>query len=359
MQHSKFDQVNTTGRMNAKYSIIFNIVDHSDKRKQVQILRVTVDGNKRCRPCLQSKAMSTQIVDESSSLHSPASSENQLFDDPDADIILRSCDHREFRVLKFYIIKVSPVLRDLIESALSSHAANPTASLPSVQLSDSGTTLSSLLTFILPMLPAPPSAIEQTVLLLSAAQKYEMYSILSRIRTFLSSQDPPFIRPETAFKVYTLAQTYELRQEALQAARSTLTFSFTLEDLEGELCDTPGVHIRELWKYHQGVQARLAQDLTAFKTASMPLEEIGQPCNNSTPIWLGEYIDSIAETPSLFNINEFHMFLSRHVNDKHHQCMCAGIPTKAIHVFWMALANVVHGCMTNVSVQVIQNICHW
>jgi hypothetical protein len=305
--------------------------------------------------------MSTQMVDEWSSFASPAtsSSENQLLDDSDADIILRSCDHREFRVLKLYIIKVSPVLRDLIESALSSHAADSTASLPSVQLSDTDITLSSLLTFILPMLPAPPSTIEQTVVLLSAAQKYEMYSILSRIRTFLSSQDPPFIRPETAFKVYTLAQTYELRLEALQAARSTLTFSFTLEDLEGEFCDTPGVHIRELWKYHQGVQARLVQDLTAFKTASGPLEVIGQPCNNSTPFWLGEYIDSITGTPSLFNINEFHMFLSRHINNKYHQCMCADIPTKALHVFWMALTNVVHECMKKVSVEVIQDICYW
>jgi hypothetical protein len=308
--------------------------------------------------------MSTQMVDDGvewSFFVSPATSspENQLLDDSDADIILRSCDHREFRMLKFYLIKVSPVLRDLIESALSSHSANSAASLPSVQLSDTGITLFSLLTFILPMLPAPPSTIEETVVLLSAAQKYEMYSILSRIRTFLSSQDPPFIRPETAFKIYTLAQTYELRFEALQAAHSTLTFSFTLEDLEGELCDIPGVHIRELWKYHQGVQARLVQDLTPFKTANVLLEVIGQPCNNGTPIWLGEYIDSITGTPSLFNIDEFHMFLSRHINNKYYQCMFADIPTKAIHVLWMALTIVVHGCMTNVSVQVIQDICYW
>ena len=46
--------------------------------------------------------------------------QNRLFDDPEADIILRSCDHREFRLLKVYIVKVSPVLRDLIQSASDS-----------------------------------------------------------------------------------------------------------------------------------------------------------------------------------------------------------------------------------------------
>ena len=48
--------------------------------------------------------MSTHSVSE---VFSPPSNfdeipENPLFDDPDADIILRSCDHREFRVLKLY-----------------------------------------------------------------------------------------------------------------------------------------------------------------------------------------------------------------------------------------------------------------
>ena len=282
--------------------------------------------------------------------------ENPLFDDPEADIILRSCDHCEFRVLKVYIVKVSPVLRDLIQSqsALNSHDTGTTATLPSIQLPDNGATLSSLLTFVLPMLPLPPSTIEQTMTLLSAGQKYQMGSVLSHIRTVLSSQDPPFVRPETAFQVYSLAQTYGLREEALQAAHSTLTFSFTLEDLEGELSTIPGVYIRELWKYHQSVRAHLAQDLAAFKTASVPHEEIGQPCNSCTPPWLGEYIDAIAETPALFNINEFHLFLSRHINHQHGQCGCANIPSKAMHNFWVALSNVVHGSMTKVSVEVFR-----
>ena len=182
---------------------------------------------------LRLSVMSTQMVSDvpSPPTYSDEFLENLRFEDPDADIILCSCDHQEFRVLKLYLIKVSPVLGELIQSASSSHHANATKLLPSIHLSDSGAILSSLLTFVLPIPPLLPSTIEQTMMLLSAAQKYQMDPILSHIRAVVGSQDPPFIRPETAFRVYSLAQTYGLRQEALHAARTTLNFPFTLQDL--------------------------------------------------------------------------------------------------------------------------------
>lgn len=147
--------------------------------------------------------MSTQTVSEVSSLLSNSDEipENSLFDDPDADIILRSCDHREFRVLKLDVTRVSPVLREAIQSSLSSPTASTTPSLPSVQLSDSSVTLSGLLSLILHMPFVLPSTIEQTMLLLSAAQKYQMESIMSSIRGAIASQDPPFVRQETALQV--------------------------------------------------------------------------------------------------------------------------------------------------------------
>jgi hypothetical protein len=294
--------------------------------------------------------MSTQIVSDA---HSPPTYsdeflDNLRFEDPDADIVLCSCDHQEFRVLKLYIIKVSPVLRELIQSASSSHHPNPTSSLPSIQLSDSGVTLSSLLTFIFPIPPVLPSTIEQTMTLLSAAQKYHMDPILSHIRAVVRSQDPPFIRPETAFRVYSLAQTYGLRQEALDAARATLNFSFTLQDLESELNAIQGVYLHELWKYYQKVRVYLTLDLSTFKAAGIPSEMVGQSCRYGTVTWLGEYIKSIGESPALFDITQFHMSLSRHTNIWGSYCQCPRIPNKAIHAFWMALTNVVHGCMMKV-----------
>ena len=302
--------------------------------------------------------MSTQTNSQVSSLSSnlgenPA---DPLFDDPDADIILRSCDDREFRVLKLYFIKASPVLRDAIQSALSSPTASasttPGSSLPSVQLSDSGATLSSLLSFILPMPSVLPSTIEQIMLLLSAAQKYQMEFIMSSIRAVIASQDPPFIRQETALQVYSLAQTHGLRQEALHALRATWPpFSFTLENLEDKLCTTPGplVYLHGLWKYHSSVRIPLKIALRSFKSTGIPSEMTSQFCSYGTLTWLGEYIESIAKSPALFDITEFHMFLSRHIKASRSRCECANITSSAIRAFWMALTNHVHYCMTMVS----------
>ena len=257
-------------------------------------------------------------------------------------------------MLKLDVTRASPELREAIQSALSSPTASTTPSLPSVQLSDSGATLSSLLSFILPMPSALPPTIEQTMVLLSAAQKYQMEFIMSAIRAVIGSQDPPFVRQETALRVYSLAQTHGLRQEALHAARATLPFSFTLEDLEDELSTTPLAHLHGLWKYHHRLQTYLADDLTAFKSIGVPSEMTGQSCGYGALTWLGEYIQSIAESPALFDITEFHMFLSRHISASHRGCECANISSRAIRAFWMALTNVVHDCMTRVSIDVYE-----
>ena len=296
--------------------------------------------------------MSTQTVSEA---FSPPSNlgeiqEDLLFDDPDADIILRSRDHREFRVLKLDITRASTVLREAIQDALSSTTASTTPSLPYVQLSDSGDTLSSLLSFILPMPPILPSTVEQTMLLLSAAQRYQMTFILGYIRGAIALQDPPFVRQETALQVYSLAQTHGLRQEALHAARATLAFSFTLESLEDKIGATPLVDLHGLWKYHQRVRTYLADDLTAFKTSGIPNEMTNQPCGYGILTWLGEYFESIAKSPAFFDTTEFHMFLSRHTRAS--GCGCVNIPSRVIRTFWMALTRVVHDCMTKVSTDV-------
>ena len=304
--------------------------------------------------CSHRLTMSTQTVSEVSS-PPPNLDEiltDPLFDDPDTDIILRSCDHREFRVLKLYVIKASPVLREAIQSApsLPTASTTPGPSLPCVQLSDSGDTLSSLLSFILPMPSVLPSTIEQTMLLLSTAQKYQMKFIMSSIRGAIALQDPPLIRQETALQVYSLAQTYGLRQEALHAARVTLTSPFTIEGLGDNLDFTPLVDLHGLWKYHVRVWTYLAADLTAFKTTGVPGEMASQPCSYGMLNWLGQYLESITKSPALFNLTEFHMFLTRHT--RANGCGCVNIPSRAIRAFWMALSEVVHDCMTRVSIDV-------
>jgi hypothetical protein len=199
------------------------------------------------------------------------------------------------------------------------------------------------------MLPVLPSTLEHTMILLSAAQKYQMDPILSRIQTMIASLDPPFIRPETAFQVYSIARTHGLRQEALQAARMTLTFPFSVEGLEDKLDAIPGIYLHELWMYYQSVRTHLTSDLAAFRATSIPVLT-SSPCNpitgRGTPAWLDDYVGSIAGSPALFDLTEFHMCLSRHIRQK--QCRCANIPSDTLRAFWTDLTNVIHSCIKKV-----------
>jgi hypothetical protein len=282
-----------------------------------------------------------------------------LLDDPDADVVLRSRDSQTFRVLKLYIIKSSSVLAKLIQDASDpigdANSAKTQTPLPEVQLSESSTALTNLLTFVFPVTPILPSTLEERMELLSVAQKYEMSSVLSHIRGSLSRQDPPFINPENAFLAYSLAQEYGLREEATRAARLTLKVTLAIETLEDKLATMPGAYLYELWKYHQRVQAELRSDLPPSGAGSALK---GFKCSQyasttGDPYWIELYIWSIIEKTSRFDPIELQMALARHTAGTGGSTQCAScinIPVKAMHSFWTALATVVHSCMEEVSI---------
>jgi hypothetical protein len=268
--------------------------------------------------------MAAAVAIETSSSQSQVKSNDEppeVLDYPDADIILCSRDSQEFRVLRMYITKSSPVLGELIKAAsnpsdtpVSADAATP---LPAVQLPDSGALLSTLLTFIFPVPPVLPPTVEEIMELLSVAQKYEMNSVLAHIRGSVALLDPPFIRPENAFRVYFLAQKYGLRREATRAARITIQVSLTIEDLEDKLDVMPGSFLYELWKYHQGVRTHLATDLNCFRMSGACNTLKGLGCvshaSSGIPHWVDGYIGSIIEAPSSFEPTVFQMVMGRHV----------------------------------------------
>jgi hypothetical protein len=183
-----------------------------------------------------------------------------FFNYPGSDIVLRSCDSRDFPLPKLYILICSPVLGYLIRSvSATSDVPNGEVPepLPVVKLTESGTTLYNLLTFIFPVDPSLPSTIEKIMELLAVAQKYQMKSVSGHIRGIIARKDPPFIRPETAHDIYFHAQRHGLRPEAIQAARVTLRLPMTIQDLGNKL-EFPGLigaYRHELWKYHGEFEA--------------------------------------------------------------------------------------------------------
>ena len=189
-----------------------------------------------------------------------------------------------------------------------------------------------------------------------------MDTVLAHIRGAISLQNPPFIRPETALHIYFLAQKYELRQETLSAARSTLRLSMTIEDLEDKIHFMPGAYLRELWKYHERVRKGLASSLSEFRKSGAAVILNGLRCQdfprpgtpsitpNPIPQWLGDYIESLAEAPHLFELVEFENVRAHHIKDESQRpgCACEEISNQVIRDFWDDLTAVIHGVIEKV-----------
>ena len=335
------------------------------------------------------------------------------FNYPGSDIILRSRDSYEFPLPKLYIVLCSPVLRDLIESVpntsdvpngedreapsllpvverpkyseilweilyrLLTFISPATPSLPLtakkitvpdgeqplpvVNVPESKETLYCLLTFIFPVTPTLPPTAEKIMELLVVAQKYEMNSVVRHIRGAISLQDPPFLRSETALHVYFLAQQKVLHQDAVQAARVTLRSPLTIEGL-GDKLDFPGMtgaYLHELWKYHEQVRTELKSAVSEFRNSGLPDDVKALLCTSpyhstSSPHWLYDYINSVAETPltNLFDLTEFEEVLARHVQSyrSYGTCSCATMPSQIKRSFWEALTAVVQRALEKVRI---------
>jgi hypothetical protein len=284
------------------------------------------------------------------------------FNYPGSDIVLRSRDSYHFTLPKLNIVICSSVLRNLIESVSStSDVPNGKVPLPVVDIPESKATLYSLLAFIFPVAFSLPPTADKIMELLAVAQKYEMNSVLSHIRGAISRRGPPFLRSETAFHVYFLAQQYGLHQEAFQAARVTLRFPMTIEGL-GDKLDFPGLtgaYLHELWKYHEQVRTELKSAVLEFRHSGLPDDVKSLKCkrpsygvSESPPQWLCDYINSVAETPHLFDLTEFETASARHIQSygsSYGVCPCAGMPSQLKRSFWEALTTVVHRTLEKVS----------
>jgi hypothetical protein len=328
----------------------------------------------------QVTVMST-VATETSPSGPVISLENLLFDFPEADVILRSRDSYEFRVLKLYIVHCSPILREKLLLSVNRQPEPSASSIPLesniegtmenalcvVQLPIEGAILFSLLTYIFPVPPVLPPTVEQIMNLLSVAQMYKMNVVLTHIRNDIARQEPPFVREDTAFLIYSLARKHGLRTEALQAARCTLSFSsLTIEDLakEEKLDMMPGVFLHELWKYHQRVRSNLTSDLEEFRQSNA-LKILGDlSCNAPSPFitrpyWLHSYISDIGRdrVPAFLDFTDFHMGLTKHIttsnlnrSTKGGCASCSGITRKNMRKFWDALTATVYRSIAKVSV---------
>lgn len=246
------------------------------------------------------------------------------------------------------VINGSPILGGLIQgNSDSSDSTNAESSLPVVPLPESGEILHCLLTFIFLVAPRIPSTHEETMELLSVAQKYQMGTVLIHLRGSIAQQYPPPTDLEPALRIYSLAQKYGLRPEALHTAHTILNYPMTIENFDNKLDIMPGASLYELWKYHEGVRAILGPDLTEFRTSGARGTVTGIRCgkysSSHIPQWIDQYIESIGNAPNLLDLIEFNIAMARHINGAKRGCECASVSRQTILDFWAVLASIVHG----------------
>ena len=191
--------------------------------------------------------------------------------------------------------------------------------------------------------------------LLSVAQKYQMAATLTHIRGCIARQNSLPTRLGPTLHIYALAQKYGILPEALQTARTILSYPMTIENFDNKLDIMPGACLYELWKYHERVRTILFLDLKEFRASHARGTIIGLRCtelsSSQIPSWLDQYIESIGKSPSQFDFAELNTAMARHTNEKSGQfnCECVSIPSQTIRDFWEALTSVVHGCFEKVS----------
>ena len=209
--------------------------------------------------------------------------------------------------------------------------------LPVVQLAESHAIISSLLTFVFPVLPVLPPTIEQILELLSVAEKYEMSIALIRIRDCAARRDPPFICPETALHIYSLARNHGLLQETLGAAEETLKSPMTIQDLEDKFDIMPSVALYELWQYRQQVLECLELSEVCQIMSNLDCVEISE--FRDIPLWLDQYLDTVVQDPACVDLTTFHLALSSHISLQDPECCdhCTSISSETISEFWTAL----------------------
>ncbi|EMD37128.1 hypothetical protein CERSUDRAFT_137612 [Gelatoporia subvermispora B] len=172
------------------------------------------------------------------------------FDSDDADIVIQSSDKVKFPVHRFLLSRASTVFGAML-SLPQSDTPSPTATQgpPVVELPEDRQTLDIVLRLCYPIeVRLPDGFIEHAQLVLEAARKYALDSVMERLDFQMKEERIVSVQP---LRVYALACSYGLEDLARRAAKETLKedpldvpYSSTLR------CMTGGAYHR-LLQYHR------------------------------------------------------------------------------------------------------------
>jgi len=170
------------------------------------------------------------------------------FNRRDADLIIRSSDQVDFHVHQSVLGTSSVVFEDMF-TAPGPSPQEQGQNKPVVNLTEDSETLHRLLTMLYPMEPSWPETLEDALSLLVTCQKYQMDSTITCIRSFLKDHKPPLYTAHNPFHAYGIARRYDLKEEALVAARLTLERPLNFDECGEDLRFISGADLIKLWTY--------------------------------------------------------------------------------------------------------------
>ena len=153
------------------------------------------------------------------------------FQSPDADVILRSSDEREFRVHKVILSLSSPVFLGMF--GLPQPTESP--QIPTIDVPESSDILEPFIQYLYPRSPPKVPDMAMWGSLYAIADKYNAEVVMEALRGMLI----PRFFAESPVRVYALASRWGLEEEARTASAGTLTINI-LEDFPREDAELMG-----------------------------------------------------------------------------------------------------------------------
>jgi BTB/POZ domain len=232
------------------------------------------------------------------------------FDRKDSDVIVRSCDQVDFHVHKIVLAIASTVFEHMF-TASEPLPHEQEQCTPVVPLAEDAKTLHRLLTMLYPVDPCIPKTFEDALSLLAACQKYQMDATATCLRTLLKGHASPLITVQNSFRAYGIASRYDLKEEALLAARLTLERTLNFREFGEDLGFISGAALFRLWQYRKECTSVARRCINSMKLLpSIP--PITRSCSGSISIgkydtlelqavprwWHAQFLQRAADRPS-------------------------------------------------------------
>jgi hypothetical protein len=175
------------------------------------------------------------------------------FNDPTADLILRSADGIDFRVFKLLLSLASPFFHDMFtlpQPPVGDNCNETKDDLPVVRMAEDKNVIAMLLLACYPMSAVDPPHLEtlgEIHMLLEVAVKYNIERVEKRARGWLV--EPRFLHTDPV-RVFAIACHYRLQAEAKLAAEATAFMAFSTRPYGVELDLITGGQMYQLFQYH-------------------------------------------------------------------------------------------------------------